>query len=353
MKKSSSNSAPRKPAARKKRGRAPLAGKTRPVLWQLGRAILLFPFLCFRHAVRMVRRWPRATLSLAAAMAVFFAITHAHSALLRFRETALPTRIQVDVDDENLRTELQKTAEKSLRKARDRGHPTSRLIADLTKAVSSLDLVDNCSIRSSLNGELQITATPQVPAFVLETQNSRYVVSSRLQIIRTEANPAEPLPVLSIPKLRLTWRPGQGFGNRPRSLRHMFPGGLNLPWLYQGLLTIQRHSNGIGGGTSLQKVRWDDIEGFTMHLGRTANEKVPAEPAPAAGELTESAPEPAPQPILVHLGKADLPGKIQRLKSIFSDEATRDADIAFVDLDYSGKAILRMRTSENTSTNAH
>lgn len=326
---------------RKKRVRQRIPGQASYPWWiKVIKFLMFFPSVIIRSLGFVVTRRPLVSLSICLLMGISLTGLWGLQSLESFLSTRNIERVILDISDETLRDAITTHVHKRIKDQKNSRHDTKHFLSQLSRDISTIDQLDRCSLHLSLGGVLQIQATAQKPTLLLtDAQGMHFVVSHRLHIIENAKDPKiyKDLPQLITPRIKIAWRPHRGFTGRPSALRNILPPGLNLPWIYRRIQTILRHAEKLPNPFRLKRIFWDNTEGFSLHLDKE----------PSTGS------EETPELLVVNLGKRETKERLGKLIQVFSEGTHPAQDISSIDLDFSQKAIIRMRTSQTSDHSTH
>jgi hypothetical protein len=315
---------------------------------------LLLPFTI------SLKRWPRLTLIAGCMLVATVTLGYGTYRSLKKLTQSLPHHIEVSSPRSDLKSRISVIAEETLNTARKEKWSRTALTDKLLSRLSSVEGVDEITVRAGLDKKLRISVAAQAPLLVLQGKDGeRILVGSQFKIIARGLGSGEYdhlLQVeaadlnLNIKSSRERKKANTGLFVRPSS-----SSSINIRWLSQQALRLQNMFLTEKFPVDVQKIVWRTTNGFSAIVKTSPWDQAHSSPAPvmAVPMLQDAKMQAVTEErhkLTIILGEGQFTEKFARLEQILQDLRSKKLHADQIDLAFSDKAVIRMseQLSENT-----
>jgi hypothetical protein len=299
-----------------------------------------------------LKRWPKATLIVSLGMATVGALGYGIIQAMEALTSTLPERLEVNSPRSDLQATISSLASDTLQTARREKWTRTALADKLLSRISSVDGVDEVSVRAGLDRKMRINVIAQAPLLVIEGKgNERILIGSKFKIISRglSADDYLFLPLVEAPDLSLNVKSSRekkktqtGFFVRPNSFS-----SANVRWLGQQSIKIKSLFESEKIPVDVEKIIYRNGTGFSALVRhRETLGQVVAEPVSLSARSGTDAAIPVTTPtvqkFIIVLGENQFQEKFARLQQIIQDLRLKRSPVDQIDLAFSDKAIIRM-----------
>lgn len=279
-----------------------------------------------QRALQGIRRHPRLLGGIVAAGLFAFMANGAAKRFEAWHQARLPTSVEVQVNDSELRESISSLSRKRLEEARSKKRDRAWLLERLRADLAAQARIAQFWVRMNLSGKLQVNALPEIPFALLEAAGGEKLLVTRegkvltknLSQIPSHASASSGLLVVELPELKFI----TGDTGRAPSPN------LNLAWVLRHAEEIAR---GLLGDRSssfrLARLQWRAQSGFLLS---------------GALEAKGAGAAPAPQALSVQFADGPTAPQLERLQRILTHLRSRNLSPTNIDLNFKDKALIQL-----------
>jgi hypothetical protein len=262
--------------------------------------------------------------SFIATLILFFGI----SKIFNYTQNLLPTTINISIRNENLCKKIKLEISKELILSKRKKDSRNYFLKKVNNILYSYDELDTYKIRLGLDQVLNISATPQIPIFLIEIKGGeKFIVSQSGNIIEKYSKNENYPNLFNIyaPEIKFNWIPKAqklktNSLNSP-SIKMLSSNKIvpNFSWLINQSKIIIYNLNLVEFNMTPHEIIWNNITGFKIRFIKQNGDNV-----------------------YIHLGKTDLLNKLKKIPSLLKSISNKNLFPSEIDLDFIDKASLKI-----------
>lgn len=243
-----------------------------------------------------------------------------------YSEKISPETVQINIVDPEIREKVRVHVSDLMLSQHDLKKTRSEFLNDVAYFLNDIDFIGQFWVRLGLDKKLQIDATLQIPAMILEAKDDeRYLVSNSMNILsKNPVNEKFPgLFVLSIPEMKVNWKSKEKSSKdqgKNKILYYINDNPIDFSWLIKQADIIHYQTQSLGSEYFFHKLSWTSENGFVLTMLR----------------------KPSDMTFVVFIGHNDIAKKIQNLKILLSNLSNKNLHPQEIDLNYLDKANFKL-----------